>query len=147
MSSSGTQPLAFAREKRLMLGVLALVAPLPLPWNDVLEIPVALLFGVAVLVFLRRAWRGAETWLPSWALNVLGLAYLPVLYLDLLVFWGGQLVRPVIHLGLFAVGVKLFGLRQERDKWHVVIGAFFLFLAAMGTSVHPAILLYLAAFL
>src|SRR5581483_10001012 len=117
MSSSGTQPLAFAREKRLMLGVLALVAPLPLPWNDVLEIPVALLFGVAVLVFLRRAWRGAETWLPSWALDLLG-------------FWGGQLVRPVIHLGLFAVGVKLFGLRQERDKWHVVIGAFFLFLAA-----------------
>src|SRR4029079_19170660 len=37
-------------------------------------------------------------------------------------------------------------LRQERDKWHVVIGVFFLFLAAMGTSVHPSIMVYLAAF-
>ncbi|HXT52670.1 MAG TPA: DUF3488 and transglutaminase-like domain-containing protein, partial [Thermoanaerobaculia bacterium] len=102
---------------------------------------------VAVALFLRRAWRDPGTWLPGWAMNLLGLGYLPVLYLDLVVRWSGQLVRPVIHLALFAVAVKLFALRQERDKWHVVIGVFFLFLAAMGTSVHPSIMLYLAAFL
>jgi transglutaminase-like putative cysteine protease len=139
--------MSFGREKRLLLGLLALLAPLPLPFDEVLEWPLLLLYGVAVALFLRRAWRDPGTWLPAWAMNLLGLAYLPLLYLDLVVRWSGQLVRPVIHLALFAVGVKLFALRQERDKWHVVIGVFFLFLAAMGTSVHPSILLYLAAFL
>ncbi|HEV8631371.1 MAG TPA: DUF3488 and transglutaminase-like domain-containing protein [Thermoanaerobaculia bacterium] len=139
--------MSFGREKRLLLGLLALLAPLPLPFNDVLGWPVLLLFWALVAVFLRRAWRDAGSWLPGWAMNLLGLAYLPVLYVDMVVFWSGQLVRPVIHLALFAVGVKLFALRHERDKWHVLIGCFFLFLAAMGTSVHPGVMLYLVAFL
>ena len=139
--------MSFGKEKRLLLGLLALLAPLPLPFNEVLEWPVLLLYAGAVAIFLRRAWRDPGTWMPGWVMNVLGLAYLPLLYIDLVVRWSGQLVRPVIHLALFAVGVKLFALRQERDKWHVVIGVFFLFLAAMGTSVHPSIMLYLAAFL
>ena len=142
----GVGRMSFGREKRLLLGLLALLGALPLPFNEVLEWPVLLAFAALVGLFLRRAWRDPAGWLPGWAMNLLGLAYLPILYLDLSVRWSGQLVQPVIHLALFAVGVKLFALRQERDKWHVVIGAFFLFLAAMGTSVHPTILLYLAAF-
>lgn len=138
--------MSFGKEKRLLLGLLALLAPLPLPFNEVLEWPLLFVYAVAVGFFLRRAWRDPGTWLPGWAMNLLGLAYLPLLYVDLVVRWSGQLVRPVIHLALFAVGVKLFALRQERDKWHVVIGVFFLFLAAMGTSVHPSIMVYLAAF-
>jgi transglutaminase-like putative cysteine protease len=138
--------VSFARDKRLLLGLLALLAPAPLPFNDVLGWPVLLAYWALVVVFLRRAWRDAASWLPSWAMNLLGIAYLPVLYVDMVVFWSGQLVRPVIHLALFAVGVKLFALRQERDKWHVLIGCFFLFLAAMGTSVHPGVMLYLVAF-
>ena len=139
--------MSFGREKRLLLGLLALLAPLPLPLNEVLEWPVLFLYAIAVGLFLRRAWRDPSSWLPAWAMNLLGLAYLPLLYVDLVVRWSGQLVRPVIHLALFAVAVKLFALRQERDKWHVAILAFFLFLAAMGTSVHPTIMLYLAAYL
>ncbi len=56
-------------------------------------------------------------------------------------------MRPVLHLCLFAVLVKLFAIVRERDKWQASIGIFFLFLAAMGTSVHPTIVLYLVAFL
>jgi transglutaminase-like putative cysteine protease len=126
--------------------MLALLAPLPLPFNEVLAWPVLALYSASLLVFLRRAWVDAGSWLPPWAMNVLGLIYLPVLYLDLVVFWGGQLVRPVIHLAMFAVAVKLFAMRHERDKWHIFGGCFFLFLAAMGTSVHPAMVLYLLAF-
>ena len=59
----------------------------------------------------------------------------------------GRLVGPMLHLCLFALLVKLFALSRERDKWQAVLGIFFLFLAAMGTSVHPAIVLYLVAFL
>jgi protein-glutamine gamma-glutamyltransferase len=135
--------VTFGREKRLLLGLVALLAPLPLSFNEILEWPVLALYMVTAGLFLRRAAGDPAAWLPGWALNVLGLAYLPVLYLDLAVLWGGQLVRPVIHLALFAVAVKLFALRGERDKWHVTAGAFFLFLTSMATSVHPSILAYL----
>jgi protein-glutamine gamma-glutamyltransferase len=133
----------FSRDKRLLLGVLALVAPVPLPFNEILQGHVLAAYMVAVVLFLRRAAREPRRWLPGWAMNLLGVAYLPVLFFDLVALSGGQLVRPVIHLALFAVVVKLFALRHEKDKWHVVAGVFFLFLASMGTSVHPTILIYL----
>ena len=139
--------IAFGRQKRLLVGALALVAPLPLPWNALLEWPFLVAYTVAVLLFLRRAQADPPGWLPNWAMNILGLAYLPFLFLDLRWVYRGQLVRPLMHLVLYVLVVKLFALQRERDKWHALIGIFFLFLAAMGTSVHPMIFLYLVAFL
>jgi transglutaminase-like putative cysteine protease len=139
--------MTFGREKRLLLGWMAALAPLPLPFNEVLEFSFVGAYWLAIAVFLYRASQGAEEWLPTWALNVIGLVYLPVVYLDFTRFWAGQILRPLLHLAAFALVVKLFALRHEKDKWHVLIGVFFLFLASMGTSVHPTVLLYLAAFL
>jgi len=139
--------MSFAREKRLLLGLLALLVPLPLPFNEAITWPVLLLFEAAVALFLRRAWLGQERWLPNWALNLLGLAYLPLLALDILATGRAQALRPVLHLALFGILAKLFSLRRERDKWHVAIGLFFVFLASMATSVHPAVVLYLGLFL
>jgi len=134
------------REKRLLLGALALLAPLPLPFNEILGWAEYGLFAAAVGAFLWRARRDPPRWLPVWASNVLALLYLPVLAADLLAH-SGTVIRPVVHLGLFAVAVKLFTLHRERDKWHAVLGVFFLFLAAMATSVHLSIVLYLIGFL
>jgi transglutaminase-like putative cysteine protease len=139
--------IAFGRQKRLLVGALALVAPLPLPWNQLLEWPYLAAYTLAVLLFLRRAQADPPDWLPNWAMNILGLAYLPFLFLDLRWVYRGQLVRPLMHLVLYVLVVKLFALQRERDKWHAMIGIFFLFLAAMGTSVHPTIVLYLLLFL
>ena len=138
--------MSFGRQKRLLLGWMALLAPLPLPFNEVVGWLAVLLYMMGVVLFLRRASLDPTRWLPLWAMNVLGLVYLPLFFLDLLVFSRG-LVQAVLHLCLFAVLVKLFALVRERDKWQASIGIFFLFLAAMGTSVHPTIVLYLAAFL
>lgn len=137
--------MSFARQKRLLLGWLALLAPVPLPFNDVLGWPAVGLYLLGVAFFLRRSSRDPTRWLPLWGMNVLGLAYLPLFFVDLAA--GGGLVRPVLHLCLFAVLVKLFAVVRERDKWQASIGIFFLFLAAMGTSVHPAVVLYLVGFL
>jgi protein-glutamine gamma-glutamyltransferase len=139
--------MSFGRQKRLLLGLLALLAPLPLPFNDIVEWPALLLYLVGVLFFLRRASLDPPRWLPLWAMNVLGFAYLPVFVADLLVLGRGRLVHPVIHLCLFVLLVKLFSLSRERDKWQAALGFFFLFLASMGTSVHPSIALYLLLFL
>lgn len=135
------------REKRLHLGILAFLAPLPLPFNQIIGWPVLLLYLATVGWFFYRAWRDRGRWLAFWAMNLLGLLFLPVFLLDLLVLSRGGLVRPVVHLALFTVAVKLFSLQRERDKWQALIGIFFLFLAGMATSVHPTVVIYLLAFL
>jgi transglutaminase-like putative cysteine protease len=139
--------VTFGRQKRLLLGLLAFLAPLPLPFNDVVVWPVLLAYLIGVALFLRRAWNDPPRWLPTWAMNVLGLVYIPVFFLDLLVLSRGRLVQPVLHLCLYTLLVKLYSLVRERDKWQAAIGIFFLFLGGMGTSVHPLIVLYLIGFL
>jgi transglutaminase-like putative cysteine protease len=138
--------MSFGRQKRLLLGWLALLAPLPLPFNGVVGWLPILLYMAGVVWFLRRASVDPARWLPPWGMNVLGLAYLPVFFLDIFAV-AHALVAPVLHLCFFALLVKLFAIVRERDKWQASIGVFFLFLASMGTSVHPAIVLYLIAFL
>ncbi len=138
--------MSFGRQKRLLLGWLALLAPVPLPFNGVVGWAVVIPYMVCILFLLRRASLDPPRWLPNWGMNVLGVIYVPIFLVDLLVFRRG-LVQPVLHLGLFALTVKLFAIVRERDKWQASIGIFFVFLAAMGTSVHPAIVLYLVAFL
>ena len=148
--------MTYAREKRLLLGLSALLAPLPLPFNQMLEWVALALFEAAVVIFLLRAAREPDSvhgsqssgrWLSNRSLNLLGLAYLPVLVLDIAVTGRIQMLRPVLHLALFAVLAKLWALRDEKQKWQTWMGIFFLFLASMATSVHPSVILYLIVFL
>lgn len=140
--------MSFAREKRLLLGILALLAPLPLPFNQVLEWPVFFVFTALLIYFLHRVERGIETCLPNWLLNVLGLIYFPILFVDLqAAFYRGRIVMALLHLILFLVVVKLYSLRREKDKWHLTVAIFFVFIGAMATSSHVAVVLYLIAFL
>jgi transglutaminase-like putative cysteine protease len=139
--------VSFDRQKRLLLGQLALLVPLPLPFNDVVGWPALLLFWISVAIFMFRVQRGETRPLPNWAMNLLGIAYLPFLIVDFSIFWHGRLLRPLAHLALFTLVVKLFGMRRERDKWHAFLLIFFVFLSSMASSVHPTMLLYLMAFL
>lgn len=143
--------MTFVREKRLLLGALALAAPIPLPFNQVLEWPVLFLYGFAVVYFLQRADRDpgvASGWLPDWALNLLGLVYTPLLVFDLrMSFLRNTPVTALLHLIMFLVVVKLYSIRRERDKWTLMMAIFFLFLGAMATSSHLTIVFYLVGFL
>jgi len=139
--------MSFGREKRLLLGFLAGLAPLPLPFNEVVSWLAVLLFWLAIGLFLWRVSSDSSSPLPAWGMNLLGLAYLPVLFVDFVVLWQGRLLRPLVHLALFALAVKLFGMKLEKDKWHILLMTFFTFVAAMGSSVHPSVVFYLIAFL
>ena len=121
--------MTFGREKRLLLGALAFLAPLPLPLNEprpegVIGWPFLFVYLFAVGHFLRRAHRDEGRWLGNLALNLLGLAYIPFLVIDVTWLWQGKLVRPMMHLALFALATKLYSLRRERDKWHAAMGLF-----------------------
>lgn len=137
--------MTFAREKRLLLGCFAFLAPIPLPFNEILTWPYLLAYEAVVAAFLWRAFRDPGGWLPAWAMNLLAVAYLPYFFFDLRVLAHGRVVAAVTHLLLFTVLVKLFALRRERDKWQTAVAVFFLFLASMATSVHPSVVLYLIA--
>lgn len=140
--------MTFGREKRLLLGWLALLAPIPLPFNQVLEWPILFLYCLAVIYFLQRADSDAQNWLPNWALNGLGLLYLPFFVADIrLTFDRSSPVKALLHLILFLVVVKLFSIRQEKDKWHLMVAIFFVFVGAMATSSHITVGLYLLVFL
>ncbi len=144
--------MRFATEKRRLLGWLALLAPLPLPLNEprpagVISWPFLGLWILVMVVFLRRAGRGETTWLSAKWLNILGLLYLPILVFDVVTSGASLLVRPMMHLALFALGAKLFSLERERDKWQALLGIFFVFITSMATSTSFAIVLYLLVFL
>jgi hypothetical protein len=144
------EPLAFAREKRLLLGALALLVALPFPFNEprpdgVISWPVLILYLGAIGVFLARSWEGAELGLPAWTMNVAGLVYFPLFLLRLRAIGPTHIARPLVEVLMFGLVMRLFAMRREREKWHVAVLLFFLFIAAMATSLHPLILVYLLA--
>ncbi|MCP4205054.1 MAG: DUF3488 domain-containing protein [bacterium] len=138
--------MRFYREKSWLLGLLMLIAPLPLPFNEVVGWAPVLAFCGAAALFLYRTSRGADGVLPYWVMNLLGLLYIPFLLADVSDLRVGRMLPPLIHLAMYAMAVKLFALRREKDKWHLFLGLFFLFIASMGTSVHPAVIVYLIGF-
>lgn len=140
--------MSFAREKRLLLGFLALVTPLPLPFNQALEWWFLLLYTLLVVFFIQRTERGLMRPFSNLTLNALGLVYLPFLALDLQrAVMRSSFLEPLLHLILFLVVVKLFALRREKEKWHITVAVFFVFIGAMATSSHLTIVAYLVGFL
>jgi len=138
--------MSFDRDKRVLVAGLAALAPIPLPFNEVIGWPALILYWLGVALFAWRVSQGRDRPIPNWLMNLLGLAYLPIFVLEFSFFWQGRLLRPLVHLALFALVVKLFGMRRERDKWQIFLLIFFLFVASMGSSVHPSVLIFLVAF-
>ena len=48
---------------------------------------------------------------------------------------------------LFLILLKLYSMRREKDKWHLLIASFFLFVGGMATSTHVTVGLYLLGFM
>ena len=94
--------MKFARDKSLLLGLLALIAPLPLPFNLVVGWASVAAYSLAIVVFILRTLDGRQNLLPYWAMNVLGVLYLPFLVLDLTLLRQGRFLQPLVHLAMFA---------------------------------------------
>ncbi len=140
--------MSFGREKRMWLAALALLAPVPLPFNQVLEWPYLFAYSLFIIHFLQRVERGAWITLSNGVLNLLGLVSLPFIAADLRAsFLRGSVVTALSHLMMFLLVVKLYSIRREKDKWHIMVAIYFLFVGSMATSSHVTIAPYLVAFL
>jgi len=99
-----------------------------------------------VIFCLQRIEKGRQNWLSNGALNQLGLFYIPILVVDLrLSLARDQVVTSLLHLLLFVILAKLFSMRREKDKWHIFVSLFLVFVASMATSSHLTIFFYLLA--
>ena len=140
--------MKFGREKRMLLAWMALLAPIPLPFNQVLEWPFLFGYGLLVIYFIQRTEAGQISQLPNWVLNVMGALYVPIFILDVRwSFYRGSPVKALLHLVLFLIVVKLYSMRREGEKWQVILAIFFVFVGAMATSSHVTIGIYLLAFM
>ena len=144
-SSVAAPALPFLRERLTGVGILALVAPLPLFFSYSLELGLLALYGLAIGFLLLRAKQGRAPRLSNAVLNVAGLLYLPVFVLDFR-FGSHSLLRSALHLLLFTTIMKLASVKREGDLSACLVLAAFLFVASVGTSFHVSILAFVAAF-
>ena len=139
--SSAPAALPFLEERLLALGSLAFLAPVPLFFTNALEFGILVLYLGALAVFLARVRRGHVLRLGNRALNLAGLLYLPVIFLD--VRFGSQsLLKTMLHVLLFTTLFKLVAIHKERDLSLALVLSGLLFVASVSTSFHYAILLY-----
>ncbi|MBK9062151.1 MAG: DUF3488 domain-containing protein [Acidobacteria bacterium] len=140
-AAAGVLPPPFLRERVLAVGSLALLAPVPLFFANALELLVLLVYVLALGLLLARARHGPVPRLPNWALNLAGLAYLPVVYFDAR-YGSRSLLKTMLHLLLFTTVFKLAAIRKERDLSVALVLSAMLFVASVSTSFHVAILPY-----
>ncbi|MEO8587354.1 MAG: DUF3488 and transglutaminase-like domain-containing protein [Acidobacteriota bacterium] len=133
--------IPFLKERLLALGSLAFLAPVPLFFANALELAVLLAYLGVLAVFLARVRRGRAPRLGNRVLNLAGLLYVPIIFLD--VRFGSQtLLKTMLHLLLFTTLFKLAAIRKERDLSLALVLSGLLFVASVSTSFHYAILLY-----
>ncbi len=136
--------IPFLKERLVALCGLALLAPVPLFFSNALELAVLLVYLAVLAMFLLRVRHGRVPRLGNRALNLAGLLYVPVIFLD--VRFGSQtLLKTMLHLLLFTTLFKLAAIRRERDLSLALVLSGLLFVASVSTSFHYAILLYVLA--
>ncbi len=137
--------LPFRRERLVAVASLSLAAAVPLVFTDTLEPAIFLAYAAAVGALLLAFRRGRLPCLPNWALNLAGVLYVALFWVDLR-FGSRSLLKTALHILLFTAVLKLASVRRERDFAVSLVLATFLLVASMATSFHSSILLYLAAF-
>ena len=143
-TSQPSDAIPFLKERLLAVGVLALLAPIPLFFSSALELAVLLVYLAALGFLLVRVRRGHVPRLGNGLLNLAGLLYLPVIVLDVRI-GSHTLLKTMLHLLLFTTLLKLAAIRKERDLSLALSLAGMLFVVSVSTSFHYAILLYVLA--
>jgi hypothetical protein len=130
--------------RRAYLSVLlpaAALAPIPLYWTGGAN-PAALIAFEAILLLLGiRARQGKPVSLSTTWLNLLGLAYLGWVAVELTTM-PRSFLRIVTHMLLFSAAAKLASLKTSGEAKTALLVIFLLLLASASSSTHVASLIY-----
>ncbi len=135
-------PSARAAHQRAVW-TLAAAAPIPLPWTEVIDLRVLVVYEALLLFFFVRARRGRPIRVSNSVLNVLAILYVVFFYREIRSLHHG-LVKTASNLLLFTTATKFASLKTAFDESMTLLLCFFLALDAASTSTHVASLLYLA---
>ena len=136
-------PAGLRRASFEVLAPLAAVSPFPLLWTDGASGYAVLLYEIALLLLWRRARAGRPARLSNRVLNVIGVAYLLWLGLEVLTLRHG-LLRSVSHLLLFTAVAKLASLKRPGEVRTALLVIFLITLASASSSTHISSFLYFA---
>ncbi len=131
---------SFLTKKRLLI-ILATLAPIPLPFNELISYSTLILYIVALLPLFIQTTKGKNIYLPKWLLNLAGIVYIPIFFLDTQI--SGGLITPIVHLTMFTTYMKTWSLKEEREKWQLLLIITTLFLVSVGTSTHLTITIFI----
>ncbi len=128
------------------LYLLVLTAFVGLVVSGGVGIPAALLAGTAFVVKGIQLVRSDQSLLSERWTTLAAIAYFAFFIADYF-FLSRSFLPPVVHLVLFAVLIRLFTLRRERDYVTLAVLAFLMILAAAIFTVDSLFLLCFALFL
>jgi hypothetical protein len=137
--------LPFRRERILAVGTLAALGPVPLFFTGVLGPGVLGLYLGLLALLLLLVRKGRIPCLGDAWLNLAGLAYVALFWIDIR-YGSRSLLKTALHILLFTTALKLASIKRERDFSVALTLSTFLLVASMATSTHSTILLFLAAY-
>jgi hypothetical protein len=114
--------------------------------TGIVEAVSILLFTAALLCSLFLDTARIRRGIPNWALNLLGIAYLPFCLVDYL-YLSHSFINAIIHFLLYAVVVKLLTLSKDNDFLLLYLASFAELLAASILTVNIIFAICFAAFL
>ncbi len=133
-----------ARELEMLL--LAMLAPVPLYFTDVIALPPLIAFHVATAVILAALLLGrSPEILPLALMRVLALGYIVFYPIDIAVI-SGHAITASTHLILFISVYQAMEWRRARNDALRLLTASLLFIASISTATHLTIVLFVVAF-
>ncbi|MCC6133695.1 MAG: DUF3488 domain-containing protein [Acidobacteria bacterium] len=137
--------LPFRKERILSAGLLALLAPLPLPFSDSVNLLYLVLFLAVLGTHLLFVRRGRILVLPNFVLNLAGFIFFFLAYQDAR-YGSRSLLKTTVHILLFTTVFKFLSVVKDRDFSTILVLVAFLFVGAIATSFHVTILPFIIFF-
>src|ERR1700722_12538430 len=138
--------LAIERYFQIALYLLVLTGFITLASTGGLDLPTAVLAGIAILfrgycVGMRRTLMIPQRWT-----TILTLVYIAFFLADFFVISRG-FVSSAVHLVLFVLVMRLFSARRDRDYYFLAVISFLMVLSSAVLTVDSTFLLAFCAFL
>jgi protein-glutamine gamma-glutamyltransferase len=145
-SVSSKLPLAIERYFQVSLYLMVLTGFGTLASTAALDLPTAMLVGMALLVRGVLLAKRTEAQLPERWVTYLTLGY-GIFYIADLTTLSGNFLTATVRLALFGMVIRIFSVQKDRDHYMLAILSFLMVLAAAVLTVDSVFLFAFAGFI